>query len=270
MSLWVGLALGLALNAAAAALVFWRGSVDRGGAAAGVVVGAVIFAFAGPAFWLILMAFFISSTALSSVGAARKEPLKRIHQKGSRRDAVQVLANGGVGAVCALLFRLTGSPAWAMGFAVSFASSNADTWASEVGELSRQAPVSILTFRRVPRGVSGGMTLLGTSMAAAGAVFIAAAFTALNLAVRAVAGGFLAVAGFVALGGFLGAVLDSLMGETIQAQYESAGSGLTELDTGEDGAPNRLVRGLRFVTNDVVNFASCAVAAAVAVLVARF
>jgi uncharacterized protein (TIGR00297 family) len=267
LSLWLLAALGLLVNAAAAALVLWRGSVDLGGAAAGLVVGTVIFAFGGPLFWVVLMAFFISSTVLSSVGAAQKEPLKRIHQKGSRRDAFQVLANGGVGAVCALCFRLTGNPGWAIGFAVSFASSNADTWASEVGELSAREPVSLLNFRRVPRGVSGGVTLLGTSMAAAGAVFIGLVFALENLVLRAVPGGFLWVGGAVALGGFAGALLDSILGETVQAQYENHAARITERATADDGRPNRLVRGLAFVNNDVVNFASCALVTAAAVLV---
>ncbi len=269
MSLWLGLILGLVLNAGAAALVLWRGSVDPGGAAAGLVVGTVIFAFGGPLFWVLLMAFFISSTVLSSIGAAQKEPLKKIHQKGSRRDTFQVLANGGVGAVCALCFRLTGNPAWALGFAVSFASSNADTWASEVGELSRHEPVSILTLRHVPRGVSGGMTLLGTSMAAAGAAFIALVFALENLELRAVPSEFLPVAAFVAVGGFAGAFVDSILGETVQAEYENHATQVTERPTGEDGRPNKLVRGLAFVNNDVVNFASCALVTAAGVLLSK-
>jgi uncharacterized membrane protein len=102
------LAVGFALNAAAALVVLWRGSLDPGGAAAGVAVGTVIFACGGFLFWVILMAFFISSTALGYVGRRQKESLKKIHQKGGRRDMWQVLANGGVGALCALLYKLTG------------------------------------------------------------------------------------------------------------------------------------------------------------------
>ena len=269
MSLGLLLALGLLLNLAAAALVLWRGSVDVGGAAAGVVVGTVIFGFGGPLFWVILMAFFITSTALSSAGSRRKEPLKRIHQKGSRRDAFQVLANGGVGALCALAFWITANPGWAIGFAVSFASSNADTWASEIGELSRRDPVSLLTFQRVPRGVSGGVSPLGTGMAAAGALFIGMVFALENLSLRAVAAGFLEVAGLVAAGGFAGALVDSVLGATVQAQYEGGGAQLTELRANEAGRPNRLVRGLSWVNNDVVNFASCAAVTAAAVLISR-
>jgi uncharacterized membrane protein len=135
--------------------------------------------------------------------------------------------------------------------------------------------VSLLSLRRVPRGVSGGVTLLGTSMAAAGAVFIGLVFALENLALRAVPEGFLRVGGAVALGGFVGALVDSILGETVQAQYEMPGTGpgsagapaeITEIERSPDGRPNRLVRGLRVVNNDVVNFASCAAVTAAAVL----
>ena len=266
---WLLLFAGVVLNSLAAVLVWWRGSVTGGGAAAGVVVGSVIFGFGGPLFWVVLMCFFISSTALSRAGGERKAPLARIHEKGNRRDAVQVLANGGVGAVCALVFGITRQPAWALGFAVSLASSNADTWASEIGELSRRDPVSVLGFRRVPRGVSGGVSPLGTGMAVAGAVFVALVFALQNLYAPTVAGTFPRVAGLVAAGGFLGALLDSLLGATVQAQYRSRSTELTEQAASEDGQPHQLVRGLAFVNNDVVNALSCALVTAAAVLIAR-
>jgi len=55
----------------------------------------------------------------------------------------------------------------------------------------------------------------------------------------------------------------------VQAQYEGGGAQLTELRANEAGRPNRLVRGLSWVNNDVVNFASCAAVTAAAVLIAR-
>jgi uncharacterized protein (TIGR00297 family) len=253
-------------------VVLWRGSLDPGGAAAGVVVGTLIFVCGGPLFWVILMAFFVSSTALGFVGRKQKGFLKSIHQKGGRRDMVQVLANGGVGCLCAILYKLSGNPAWAFGFAVSFASSNADTWASELGVLSRGDPVSLLTLRTVTRGVSGGVSILGSGMALCGALFIAVLFALENLSLGIVRGGFLRIAVLVTVGGFLGSLLDSFLGATIQAQYTAEGSGAaaapTERKTGVDGRANRLMRGLSLVNNDIVNFGSCAMATALAVLLA--
>ena len=268
MSLILLLAFGLLLNAAASLLVFWRGSLDAGGAAVGTVVGTLIFAFGGPLFWIVLMSFFVSSTAFGRVRRTQKELLSAIHQKGGSRDLFQVLANGGMGMFTAVLYRLTGDPAWAAGFAVSFASSNADTWASELGVLSRGDPVSLLTFQPVPRGVSGGVSPLGCIVSFGGAFFIALIFAVENLSLGIFPGGFLRLAAVITAGGFIGSLLDSLLGATLQAQYaaeagnraESTGTAvmLTERSRSDDGTPRRLVRGLPFVNNDVVNFASCA------------
>jgi uncharacterized protein (TIGR00297 family) len=266
------LVIGFALNAAAALLVLWRGSVDPGGAAAGTIVGTLIFACGGPMFWLILMTFFISSTAMGYVHRREKEWLKAVHEKGARRDAVQVLANGGMGMLMALLYRITSQPAWALGFAVSFASSTADTWASELGVLSRRGPVSLLTFRRVPRGVSGGVSPLGTLMSLLGAALVAAIFSLGNTRVHAVPEGFLTLAAVITAGGVAGSLVDSLLGAALQAQYaeERPGSTLmvTERRLSPEGLPNRLVRGVSFVNNDMVNLASCASVTLAAVLLA--
>jgi uncharacterized protein (TIGR00297 family) len=272
-------AVGVVLNAGASIYALRRGSVDPGGAIVGAVLGTLIFAVGSPLFWLILMAFFLSSTALGRVRSAEKEYLKTIHQKDSRRDLFQVLANGGMGLLMALLFGLTRDPAWAVGFAVSFASSNADTWASELGVLSRGDPVSLLQLRPVPRGISGGVSLAGCAASLAGAAFIALIFAAENLALRIVSGGFVRVALFITAGGFLGSLVDSLLGETLQAQYVSAARDnarrpgtsllLTERGFTDAGMPNRLVHGLAFVNNDVVNFASCASVTMAAVLLSR-
>jgi len=278
VSLIILLAIGLVLNAAASVLALWRSSVDLGGAIVGTTLGTLIFAAGNPFFWLILMAFFVSSTALGWVRPEEKEALKAMHQKGNRRDLFQVLANGGMGLLMAILFGLTRDPAWAVGFAVSFASSNADTWASELGVLSRNDPVSLLRLRPVPRGISGGVSLAGCAASLAGAAFIALIFAAENLSLCLLSGGFVRVTAFVAAGGFLGSLLDSLLGGTLQAQYVPAAGDakraraallVTERAFTDEGVPNRLARGLSFVNNDVVNFASCTAATIAAVLLSR-
>ena len=274
---WLGIVLGnplillaaaLLLNGAASAWAFRRRSVDAGGAAAGALVGTLIFVSGGPFFWLVLMAFFLSSTALGRFGGNKREQAEAIHEKSGRRDFVQVVANGGIGMISAVLFRLTGDPAWAVGFAVSFAVASADTWGSEAGILSRGDPVSLLTLRPVPRGISGGVSVLGLAASLGGALFIAVIFAAENLAVARTPTGFAALAVYVAACGFIGSIVDSLLGATLQAQYavETGSAILITERPSTNGVRNRLVRGLALVNNDVVNLASCALVTAAAVL----
>ncbi len=269
MTLALLLAAGVLLNGAAAALAYRRRSLDAGGAAAGTVVGTVIFGFGGPLLWLVLVAFVVTATAASMARRSDKESLKGIHEKGERRDAVQVLANGGLGAVTAVVYGITRDPAWAAAFAVSFAASNADTWASEIGVLARKPPVSVLTLRPLPRGISGGVTLLGTGAGLAGSILIGIVFALADLALGILPAGFVGLVAFVGAGGFVGTLLDSLLGAGVQARYVTPGGSLTERGRDAAGRPNRLVHGLRFMSNDAVNLASGAAATAAALLAAR-
>ena len=271
MSLLALLGIGLALNAAASAIVFRRGSLDAGGAITGTVVGTLIFGFGGPLFWVLLMAFFVTSTAAGMLRRSEKAWLSTIHQKGEKRDAFQVLANGGVGALTAVLYRLTGEPAWAAAFAVSFAASNADTWASEIGVLSKGTPVSPLSFRPVPRGISGGMTLLGTVASLGGALLIGILFGLANSILHAVPTGFPRVLLLVTACGFGGSLVDSILGASVQARYASGTTpgAVTERRSDGTGSVNRLVHGIAWVNNDVVNIVSCLIASSAGFFLAR-
>ena len=76
-----------------------REAVTAGGALAGFAVGAGILFFGGWISWILLMVFFGSSSVLSHLKASAKDELSVLHERGSRRDHVQVLANGGVGLI---------------------------------------------------------------------------------------------------------------------------------------------------------------------------
>jgi len=58
-------------------------------------------------------------------------------------------------------------------FLISVIAATADTWATEVGVLSKSAPRLILSFKKVPQGTSGGVSILGTVAAFSGALIVA-------------------------------------------------------------------------------------------------
>jgi uncharacterized membrane protein len=59
-------------------------------------------------------------------------------------------------------------------------------------------------------------------------------------------------------GGFIGAILDSILGASIQAQYRCALSGRLTERPATQGVRNALQRGFAWVGNDAVNFLSSA------------
>ncbi|MDP9018119.1 MAG: DUF92 domain-containing protein [Candidatus Eremiobacteraeota bacterium] len=226
---------------------------------AAVLVGALVF---GSGQWrntAVLFAFFLSSVVLSRIGRARKRALVDVGKAGAR-DAAQVLANGLVAAVCAVL--AIQNPAWQIGFAAAFAAATADTWATEIGTLVRGTPHSILTGKPIATGLSGGITLAGTTALLAGAVFIALVARQAH-ASNAVAA--------IAVGGVCGALMDSLLGATVQALRYCTGCGRhCETDPHICGADTTLVRGAAWMSNDGVNFLATATGAGSAMALTYF
>ena len=134
------------------------------------------------------------------------------------------------------------------------AESLADSLASKLGPLSKRQPRDLCTGKPVPTGLSGGVTLLGTLAEALGAAVIAA--------IWGVGTKSFAAALVVFAAGFLGAMIDSVLGSRLQAKFRCpVCDALTEREThcGEAGA---LVSGFRRITNDAVNLLSNASALA--------
>ncbi len=211
-----------------------RPFLSRGGTLAALAVGAAVTLGAGWRALAVLLAFFLSASLLTPGGG--------------RRRAVQVLANGGVAAVAALLS--IQQPAWRLAFVGALAAAAADTWATEIGGRSRRPPRLLTTGRQVAPGTSGGVTWLGTAGGAGGAAFVAGAAAALRLVPW---GSALPVA----LAGVVAGVVDSLLGATVQARYRCEPCGTEgELARHSCGAAARLTRGVSWITNDAVNLAA--------------
>ncbi len=253
-----------ALAAAAIALVAYRmRSLDAGGALAAFVVGTATYGALGPPGAAVLLAFFVTSIALSRVGKQQKLALLVDVDKTGARDAAQVFANGGVAALCALA-SLWIDARYAVAFAGAFAAATADTWGTEIGTLARGRPRSILGRRPIATGLSGGITFAGCAAEIAGALLVAAVAVATHVGTGTKFG----VA--VALAGIAGALVDSLLGASVQslrwcAQCRRA----TEREPHGCGANTAPLRGLAWVGNDAVNFAATLVGAVVAFAVGR-
>lgn len=268
IQLLIGLGLGLLI----AGLGYWRRALSRSGALAAVVVGAVVFGLGGLAWGVLLVAFFSSSSLLSSYSPARKAQVVEKFEKGSRRDATQVLANGGWVTLLAVLAWFRPAP-WLFPAAVgALAAANADTWATELGVLSPTPPHLITTGEPVPPGTSGAVSRLGTMAALTGALFIG--FVATATAVAGYAGPRFdqppAWSGlFGTAGGLVGALFDSVLGATVQRiNYCPRCEEETERRIHRCGTATSPLRGWPWLDNDWVNFLATVAGSLVAGLLA--
>jgi uncharacterized protein (TIGR00297 family) len=246
-----GWVIGAVLGAAVAGLAYWRRTLSADGAIAAALMGCVTFARGGIPGAGALLVFFGSSTILSRLGEQRKQALPLAQAKGAKRDAWQVLANGGV---ATLAFGIGRRDA-AVG---ALAAAAADTWATELGLLARQRPRLITTLRAVAPGTSGGITPEGLLASLGGAMTVGAATAALAGDRRLLRG--------AALSGMAGALVDSLLGATLQAIYVCPRCELlTEVPVHPRcGTQATLQGGLTWMTNDTVNLLATLAGATIA------
>jgi uncharacterized protein (TIGR00297 family) len=255
---WQRLLSGLLFSTGVGLFAYRRRSLSRSGVAGAMATGSLTVGMGGWAWGLSLIYFFVSSSLLSHFRSHDKERTAADKfSKGSQRDILQVMANGGVATALALAHGLTGSQvAKALlqaGYTGALATANGDTWATELGVLNTHQPRLITTGKPVAPGTSGGITLLGTSASAAGGLSLGLVFWLLQGLRKSHA-----TFPFIGLfSGLAGSLADSLMGATLQAMYYCPTCEKeTERRVHSCGTPTLPLRGIPWFDNDVVNFSA--------------
>jgi uncharacterized protein (TIGR00297 family) len=255
----IGLAGALAISQAARR----AHALSPSGALAATAVGGTVVTGSGIRGGAMLVAFFVSSTLLGRLPAAARIDQRR----GRERDAVQVMANGGIAAILALMSSLTQGRNRSLliaGFGGAVATATADTWATEIGSRSRARPRSIQTLQPTAPGASGSVTVVGLAASAVGAGLIAGmasppvAATSRHALTRVIP---------IVLGGFVGSLADSMLGATVQeVRFCDSCAVETEERLHRCGAQTRAMRGAPWCDNDVVNGLATATGAMASIL----
>jgi uncharacterized protein (TIGR00297 family) len=250
-------------------LAAWRlRMLSTSGMVSAAIMGTLVFGLGGFPWACLLIGFFISSSLLSRLARRRKSHLEEKFSKGPRRDAWQVIANGGVATLILLVTYIQreligcsdacfSANGWAfLTFAGSLAAANADTWATELGVLSRSDPHLITNYRKVSPGTSGGVTWIGILAAVCGGLMIA------GLAAIPWSGFphpllWYQVIPWVTIAGLVGSLVDSLLGATLQVIYfcPSCKKETEKHPQHSCGTTTVKLRGLNGMDNDMVNLA---------------
>jgi len=243
--LWTSIA-GVILALAVALTAFRLRALSPSGAVAAAACGSFAM-IAGWRWGVVLVAYFVVASWLSRFrSAAKTQRLGGLAEKTGPRDARQVAANGGVFAIAAIAYAAKPDPLLQAIAAGALSASAADTWATELGMLSTSPARSILSWRAVAAGTSGGVTALGLLAGMAGAAFMTIVIWAVDWP---------AVATVAALaGGTFGGVLDSIVGASLQAQRWCAMCAVaTEQRIHRCSTRTAVTRGVSWLDNDGVN-----------------
>ncbi|MGC9037803.1 MAG: DUF92 domain-containing protein [Candidatus Micrarchaeia archaeon] len=184
-------------------------TLDSKGLVSAVLMGIAVLllgSYAGAYFLFLLLLFLMLSALVTELGVWQK---KQLGQYERARGWKNVLANGGIAVVLAALFFANGIYHFASAkllilvYAASISGITADKFASEIGVLDG-TPLMLLTMQKVKKGTSGGVTWLGTVSSFVGALIIALTLPIVGIGAFGVA--------VVAVSGFLGNIVDSLLG----------------------------------------------------------
>ena len=244
-------------------------TLNGSGFIAATVVGFVIFGLGGWSWAIALMIFFISSSILTKAFKRRKAGLNEKFSKGGQRDAGQVLGNGGLATLFALLHGFfPQSPFYWFAFITSLAAVNADTWATEIGVLNPKPPRLITSpLIVVEKGTSGGISLFGSAGSYAGAAAIALVGVLLSpYQIENPLNVFL----ILSFAGLSGSLFDSVLGATVQAIYHCPQCDKETERHPEHtcGGQTKIIRGWPWLNNDLVNL-GCSIFPTVFVLFIR-
>jgi len=239
---------GLVFGVLVASAAYYAKALTSSGAISAAILGTLILGLGGWSWAVILLLFFVSSSLLSYAFKGKKTILVEKHSKGHRRDSWQVIANGGAAGVFVVLHSIfpDNPHIWAA-FCASLAAANADTWATELGAISKTLPRLVSNWKQVEMGTSGGVTLIGTLSAVAGALVIGLGAFIFQPNVLLIP--------VVTIAGLLGSLVDSLLGATIQAGYKCSkcNKETEKYPTHSCGGQTILIRGISWLNNDWVN-----------------
>jgi uncharacterized protein (TIGR00297 family) len=218
--------LALLICLALGVLIYKKRVLDALGTAVAVLMGILVYFFAGYKWLTLLLCFLFLGFATTKYKYSYKKRLNVSEPHGGRRKAINVIANGALPTVFAGLYYLDSSSTFFLaGYLASVATVTADTLSSELGVLSRRNPVLITTLKEVPHGTNGGVTLLGELAGIGGALFIGIVAYTLGMAPLE-----LCLTSSL-VGGILGFNFDSLLGATFERRGLLSNAGVNFLSS---------------------------------------
>ncbi|EGC38676.1 hypothetical protein DICPUDRAFT_86423 [Dictyostelium purpureum] len=265
-----------------------KGSLNKSGAISAFFTG-IITCYCGPSFAFILLSFYFSSSYLTKYKSSIKKKIEDGHAVGGQRNYVQVFSNSLTATCLSIIFsffttRSTTIINYKYDYFTSFILSsfighysccNGDTWASELGILSKGEPILITSGKKVPKGTNGGLSLIGLIASVMGGLFIGISFSFCNyffnrgypLELEQISFSYLqqtiSIILLATFGGLVGSLIDSLMGATLQLSLLSINRKVVLNDVKKVMPTDKIrhISGTDILDNHQVNFLSSLVTA---------
>ncbi len=241
--------ISLILSLVLASFAFFKKALTNNALILAFIFAFLITYFGGISSFLMLTTVFLSTVIAGIIKKEkRKEITKDIHQKGHQKDIGSIIANVAPGTIALLIYGFTKNEIFLVVYACLMAEAISDSLASDIGILSKKAPINILTFKRSKPGLSGNISLLGIFSSLIGSLLIALIYYLFNLNL---------INGIIiTICGFLGNFIDSYLGAALQVKYKCSKCGIITEKEEHCQTKTKYYKGLKIFNNDVVNIIS--------------
>lgn len=237
-------------------IVFMAKGLDYYGSILAMIMCVSYMCFGGKLGITMLLSeyFFIFFVALV------KKIVQKAKNKEKPRTFIQVLINGGLGTLLIILYGIFHQQYLLIASIISLSGNFIDSVSSDVGTLSKKDPYDFIKRKKVPKGISGGISLLGT-VAALICSFIIAFATYKSLKLSSIY--LLLITGLI----FSQTIVDSLLGSLFQAKYQCVKcKNIIEKNEHCDKKAN-LIEGISWINNNMVNLISSIIITLVSTLI---
>ncbi len=203
------------------------------------LLGVLVWGTLGWQGYAVVMFYFLVGSAVTKIGMAEKEAAGIAEKRSGMRGPENVWGSALTATICALITIFVDSTIkeiLILGYVASFATKLSDTTASEVGKAYGKSTFLITSFKSVPRGTEGAISLEGT---------IAGLIASIAIAIVGYLVGMINPIGVIycILSAFVATNIESLIGATLQEKWQ-------------------------FLTNELVNFINTTIGAIIAMLIA--
>lgn len=205
-----------------------------------ILFSTLITYFGGLASFIILVIVFLGSIITKIFSKSKKS---------KKRKLIQIISNVGVGTISLIIFKMTTNNIYLLIYASIMAESLADTLASDIGVLSKKEPINILNFKKGERGLSGNISILGLTSALIGSVLIGLIY---YIGIEKNIISFI----IIMLSGFLGSLVDSILGASIQVKYKCEKCKKVTERKEHCGKKTNYYKGIKWIDNNLVNLLS--------------
>lgn len=238
------LEMALIINVIIAVITYKLKILNKMGTTFAFVIGCIVLCYRRDAY-VILLSFLIIETFIEKAVTNKQEREVRTKE--------QIFCNSIIAILALIINCITGENEYYIVYVSAISCSLGDSMASTIGSKYAKKVYSLISLKEIEKGLSGGVSIIGTLFGVLGNFFIGLIYYLLLNHGTVEYINFLVIV----ISGFIGVMTDSILGDLFQKKYYCAKCGKEVDNIICCGSRTRKIKGI--LTNNEVNLISTAI-----------